>query len=298
MEKMDRSKFLGASEISACMGLSRYTTPLKLWALKTGRIQREEQSEAAEWGTRLEKVVAEKFSEKNDKKLMRHKRRFTHKDYPFISCELDYVVVGSDEIVEVKTCNEYVKKDWQGDELPREYCIQINTCLGLSGRNKGHFALLIGGQKYLEKTVEFDQELYDMTISKAVQFWNDYIIGDMVPVATAGDNDETLDLLFPQSQEGLIEFEGETAQEINVLLDDRAGATESIKHAKEELDKVEARLKQLLGEKESGQTDNYIFTWKTQSRVSADIEKLKAEGLYDKYTKSTTFRVLRQKQRG
>lgn len=292
----DRTKFIGSSEMGAILGLDPYRTPLKLWALKTGRIPVEDLQEAAEWGQRLEPVVADKFSEKHNVKLMAYKKRFIHPHFDFISCELDRIIVGTDEIVEVKTCNEYLKKNWSGEEMPQNYCVQLNTALGLSKRKKGYVALLAGGQKYIEKHMEFDQELYDMTIQKAVDFWKNYVLADMAPVAVAQDNEDTLDLMYPESKEGVLELCGDTALEMDNLVQDRLGALESKNHLQEELDGIEARIKQIMGEKEAAETSNSKITWKTQSRTTADTEAMKNDGIFEKYKKVSTFRKLNTKK--
>jgi len=272
---IDRTQFLGSSEMGILLGLDQYRSPLKLWAIKTGRLTNEITSEAAEWGTRLEGVVAQKFAEKNGCKLMAYKKRFVHPVYPFISCELDRIIVGTDEIVEVKTCHDRLIKNWSGEDMPQNYCVQLNTALGLSGRKKGHIALLAGGQKYIEKHMDFDQELYDMVIEKAVAFWNNHVLADLAPVAIAMDNDEpadTLDLLYPASNSQAIEFCGDVAKEIDVLVDDRLGALESMSHLKEELNKIEARIKQLMGENEEGTTANSRISWKTVNRKEYTVK--------------------------
>lgn len=295
--KVDRTKFLGSSEMGAILGLDPYKSPLRLWAMKTGRISPNVESEAAEWGIRLEDVVAQKFSEKNNCKLMAYKTRYVHPKYGFISCELDRLLVGTDELLEVKTCNEYLKKNWTGEDMPQGYCVQLNTAMGLSNRKRGHVALLAGGQKYLEKHMDFDKELYDMTIDRAVAFWDEFVLGDKAPVATAQDNDETIELLYPLSNPHKVELTDELAKELDVLVEDRSGAVESRNHLNEEMDKIEARLKQILAEAEVIETENSYVTWKSQSRTSIDTDKLKTDGLYDTYKKVSQSRTLRTKRR-
>ena len=292
---LDRTKFIGASEIAPVMGLSRFKTPLRLWAEKTGRIPKSETSEAAEWGNRLEAVVAQKFSEKNGMKLMAYKKRFTHPEHDFLSCELDRIVVGSEELVEIKTCSAYLFKDWESQEVPIEYILQVNFQLGLSGRKVGYFAVLIGGQKYIEKKVVFDQELFDKQVDAAFNFWNKFVLADSPPVAVAEDSD-TLQELYPVSVENQLFFEGREAEEMNSLLTDRLGALEAIKHAEEEIGKIEATIKQKLGENESAKTDLFNITWKTQKRSSVDTTRLKEAGLYEQYAKTTTCRVFKAQE--
>lgn len=292
LQQIDRTKFIGASEIAAVMGLSRWKTPLSLWAEKTGKIPRSEAGEAAEWGNRLESVVSQKFAEKNGMKLMAYKKRYIHDDYEFLSCELDRIVVGSEELVEVKTCSAYLFKEWDAAEVPLEYVLQVNFQLGLSGRKTGYFAVLIGGQKYIEKKINFDQDLYNKQIEAAVHFWNEFVLKDVPPQAMSGDS-ETLIALFPTSNAASIAFEGTECEEINGMLHDRLGALEAIRHAEEEIEKIEVAIKQRLGLNEIAETDSFRITWKTQKRTSVDTAKLKEAGLYELYCKFSETRVFK-----
>lgn len=291
-ETLDRTKFIGASEISAVMGLSRWKTPLSLWAEKTGKIPRSEAGEAAEWGNRLEEVVSKKFSEKNSLKLMAYKKRYAHATHEFLSCELDRIVVGSDELVEVKTCSAFLFKEWDAAEVPLEYIFQVNFQLGLSGRKVGYFAVLIGGQKYVEKKIQFDQELFDKQVEAAVHFWNEFVLKDIPPKAISGDS-ETLQALYPQSNSATVSFAGEEAELMDSLLHDRLGALESIRHAEEEIEKIEVQIKEKIGANEIVETGEFRVSWKTQKRKSVDSNRLKEDGLYEKYSKESESRVFR-----
>ena len=278
-ETMDRTKFIGASEIGSIMGVNPWCTPLKLWAIKTKKIENDlSEFEAAEWGVRLEEVISKKFSQKNNCKLMAYKKRFVHPDLPYLSCELDRVIVGTDKLVEIKTCNAWQAKKWEGEDIPASYVLQVNAQLGLSGRKKGHLAVLIGGNKYLEKEIEFDQDLFDKEVAAAKNFWENFVLTDIAPMACSEDN-ELLGSLYPTSQEKTVDLSS-VSEQVNSWIDERASAIAVKKEAEEACKTVEAKLKQLMGEAEFGETDQYKISWKTQSRAEYIV-------------KSASFRVLR-----
>lgn len=54
---------LGGSDAAAVLGLDKYRTALDVWMNCTGRSEREDQSEPAEWGQRLEAEVLRKYAE-------------------------------------------------------------------------------------------------------------------------------------------------------------------------------------------------------------------------------------------
>lgn len=260
METIDRKTFIGASEVSGVMGLSKWKTPLSIWAEKTGRIQNDlSEFEAVEWGTRLEEVVAKKFSQLHGVKLMAYKKRFVHPEHSFISCELDRLICGTDELCEIKTCSAYMLKDWGKEDIPEDYLGQVNLQLGLSGRETAWIAVLCGGQKYFERNVKFDKGFYEKQIEACVHFWKGFVQKNIAPIAGANDN-ELLSSLYPVSDS---EKSVKLAPEFDYLIEERAGAIEAKKEAEIACKEVEAKIKQALGEAEYGETEKYKVSWKT-----------------------------------
>jgi len=151
----NRSKFIGGSDIAAVMGVSRWKTPLQLWAEKTGAVQPEDLSdkEYVELGSELEDFIAKHFEKKAGIKVRRAPRRYTHKDHPFMACQVDRLVTGTDELVECKNASAWKAKEWEGEEIPVEYILQVSWQLMVTGRKKGYLAVLIGGNTFKWKEV-------------------------------------------------------------------------------------------------------------------------------------------------
>ena len=289
---MDRTKFIGASEIAAVMGLSPWQTPLQVWMIKTGKVEPDDLSEveAVEWGTRLERVVSDKFAEKNGVKLIAYKKRFVHEKYPFLSCELDNIISGTDEIVEIKTANFFAHRDWKDeDDIPIHYVLQVMMQLGLSKRKVGHIAVLIGGQKYLEKRIEFDQALYDTMVESAVKFWD--MVQNETPPATMGADNETMVDLYPAEHNDLIEENEDMNDAIALIQESKM----HIKELKAQQDEAEAKLKSVIGDNLGILTSKYKTTWKEQVSKRINTQAVKDDGLYDKYARESKSRVLRVK---
>lgn len=280
-----RNVQIGGSEIAAIMNMSPYETPLSLWAHKTGKLPPVELSnfEAAEIGAELEEYVARKFTRKTGIKLRVDNRTFSHPKYPYMVGHIDRWVVGEDALFEAKTCSAWLEKHWEGDEIPQQYILQVVWYLGLLKKKTAHIAVLIGGQKFRTKQVEFDAEMFNIMVEKARVFMEEHIIKDIAPFAVEGDS-ETLLHMFPTSVNSNVVLEGDLAKEMDVLLSDRSGAVESINHAKEELEGIEARIKQLIGPNESAETENWRVSWKTVERKEYVV-------------KASSYRQLRQKEK-
>ena len=254
----DRTKFIGASDIPAILGISPYKTPLQVWAEKTGEVQPADLSdvECVEWGTRLERVVSEKFAEKHNVKLIARKTRYVHPSFDYISCELDNIIAGTEELVEIKTVNAWAWKSWENpDELPDHVVIQVMVQLGLSRRKVGWVACLCGGQKYIEKRIEFDQDFYDDIIAKCIYFW-EMVEKKIPPTVESGDNSFMIEL-YPTA--------GANMKEATQDIVDAVGALQLIKSelivadkAKKEL---EARIKAVIGSNLGLDTPEYLVKW-------------------------------------
>ena len=283
-----RKNWIGASEVSVLLNLNPFTTPLKLWSLKTGLIEPDEQTDYQEWGHRLEPVVAKKFAEAHDVKLMAYKRRFIHPVMSYFSCELDTIITGTEELCEIKSVNAFQWKAWEKpDELPGYVIAQVTAQMGLSNRKKAWVACLCGGSKYIEKEVPFDAELYKTIEERVKDFWENYVLKNIPPVAVSDDNSLIVDI-YPNSNDAI--------QSCEEMENDIARRQELAMHISElegQKDEIEARLKMIIADNAGIKTSSYLVTWKNQNRTALDTEKIKADGLYEKYSKTSSSRVLR-----
>lgn len=299
----DRTGFIGGSDIAGVMGLSNWETPLSIWAMKTGRIVKDlSDNEAVEMGTDLEPFVAKKFEQRSGKKVRVDDRDFTHPDYPYMRCHIDRWVIGEETDLEAKTCSAYKAGAWVDDEIPEDYQLQKNWNSGIMGAHRGkpgrdsYIAVLIGGQKFVWKPFKFDQELFDLQVARAIEFWENYVLKNVPPMAIANDKD-TLMELFPESRpkelKAIREDEPELEATFNELALNSIEGKVQKKALLSEIDEAENLLRQMIGDDEGLETGQYKATWKSQKKTTIDTQKLKDDGLYDAYAIRGTNRVLR-----
>lgn len=168
----ERQKGIGGSDVGAILGINKWKTPFEVYLEKTEPITEvKEQSEAAYWGDQFEEVVAKEFERRTGKKVRRDRRHFKHKKYPFIVANIDRRVVGESAVLECKTANQFLSKEWEDEEIPASYLVQVQHYLEVTGAKKGYIAVLIGGQKFIWKEVERDEELIRMIIDAEKEFW-------------------------------------------------------------------------------------------------------------------------------
>lgn len=299
--KENRHLYIGGSDIAKVMGLSRWGTPLSLWAEKTGKIPPKDLSnvEAVELGNDLEDFVANKFSQKTGKAVRRSPKVYQHSQYPYMVAHIDRLITGSDELLECKTCSFFKKDEWEGEEIPQEYILQVMWYLGITGRRIGHIAVLIGGQSFKYKQIEFDSELFDKMVDAAKDFWQH--VQDDTPVDIVATDDETLKDLYSNHSEIMIDLiptDEQTKQACDVLEERVAYLQEikmHIKQLQDEQKEIETTVKDIIKDNLGIKTPKYIITWKNQTTTKFDTVKLRQERpeTFEDYSYESSYRVMR-----
>lgn len=287
---LDRTKFIGGSDIAAVMGMSRWKTPLQLWGEKTGKVEPADLSgvEAVELGTELEDFVAKKFERTTGMKVRRAPQVYEHKEHDFIRCQVDRLITGTDELLEVKTCSAWKSKEWDGEEIPQEYILQVQFQLGITGRSKGWIAVLIGGQSFRYKEIPFDSELFAQLVSNAIKFW-DMVENEIPPMACGDDNESIVDI-YPTASEQMQQID-----ELNSKIAHLQELKMHIAELENQQAAIEAEVKQVIGESAGFKTAEYVVKWTPQISKRLDVKMVKAEQpqIFEKYAKESVSRVLR-----
>jgi len=176
-----RATGIGGSEVAAVVGCSPWTSAFTLWAQKTKRIEREQlTSEAAEWGTRLEEVIRQKFAESHPElTVYNDKSSWANVDRPWQLSNVDGFyedAVGNKGIIEIKTAAyEDDWKDGQGNwVVPEYYKTQVQWYLQTFGFDHAWVVVLFAGRKYVEiecPASPFQQETNLIEVERFRKYW-------------------------------------------------------------------------------------------------------------------------------
>lgn len=293
----ERTKGIGGSDASIILGLNKYKTPFELWLEKTGQTHVEEsQAEAAYFGNLLEEVVAKEFEVRSGKKVRRNNFMLQHPEYDFITANIDRKVVGEEALLECKTASAYLAKDWESEEVPAPYLVQVQHYLGVLGYEKAYIAVLIGGQKFLWKEIERDEELIQMIFDAEVHFWNHHVLGNVPPALDGSsaaeqflkeryeksDPEKTVDLSFSYKEK----------------LDDYLELKQQEKQLKELIKQTENEIKNELKDAETGFVKGYEVSWKPVVSNRLDTKRLKKEKpeIYEQFVKQSKSRRFNVKE--
>lgn len=292
-----RVNYLGASEIAAVFGLSRWKTPLQLWAEKTGNLIPDDISNVLQvkLGNRMEEIVSQLFEEETGKKVISKPDTIYHKIYPFLACNLDKWISAEDAVLELKTASAYKLKEWQEqDEIPVEYMLQVMYQMALTGASKGYIACLIGNTNFEIKEIERDEKVFADMIRKCVTFWQDFVVPKVMPMTITPKDSDVLYKLFPiAGKDSVIELDpgaDKLIESLSILQEDE-------KKIKEDIELRKNQLKVMLKTYESGETDLYKISWKEQSTKRIDTKRFKRDEpeLFEHYLNETKSRVFRYK---
>lgn len=294
-----RTKGIGGSDASVVLGLNKYKTPFELWLEKTGQVVPQEiQNDAAYFGTLLEDLVAKEFEKRSGKKVRKRNVMFQHPHHEFLIANIDRFVVGEKAILECKTASAFLSKEWEGDEIPEAYIVQVQHYLGVLGPEykKGYFAVLIGGQKFIWKEIERDDELIQMIFQAEIDFWENHVEKN-IPPALDGSSaaEQYLKERYAEAEPGkIVDLEYSYKEKLDHYLE----LKEQIKTLQEIARQTENELKNELKDAEIGIVKNYQVNWKpvTQNRVDTKVLKEKYPNIYQEVLKNTTYRKFSVKE--
>lgn len=296
---MDRSEWLklrqqgiGGSDAAAILGVSRYKSPIDVWVDKTvSQPIAEAGNDYIYWGNLLESVVADEFQRQTGLKIRRCNYLLQNAEYPFMLANIDREIVGQAEKagLECKTTSEYNKNKWQADEIPAEYILQCQHYMAVTGYSSWWIAVLIGGNKFVYKQIQRDDELIHMLIEAEQDFWQNYVVPKIMPPAdssTACTN--ILGQLYGQSNGNTIDLDAEA----KTLLEQRQLLKASQEALDEKINEIDNIIKSKLGDNEAGTVDKYLVKWTNTISHKLDSKLLKSQypDIYQECLKESSSR--------
>jgi putative phage-type endonuclease len=313
---MDREAFLearksgiGGSDIAAILGLSPWKTAVDVWLEKTGQTPAVEPNEAMHWGNVLEHVVARHYQNTTGRKVQRVNSLLRHTKHEWAIGNIDRAVLapgsratakdgilrGAEGILEVKTASAYKAGEWgtpdDDDAIPTHYVAQAMWYLGITGLEWCDVPVLIGGQRYLCKLVERDDETIRGMLERAEQFWRKHVLERIPPEPKTGEDALKL---FPHDSGRTVE----ASEQALAMLDRARELKAQIKALEDALDSAIGGLKgYMLDASALTLGGDVLATWKAQTSNRLDTAALKAEhpDIYAQFVRPSETRVFRIK---
>ena len=277
-----RKQGIGSSDAATACGLNPYMSMLELWMIKTGRAQQNLNDDSSGvaplyWGKQLEPLVAEYYSLHTNNKVRRVNAVLQHPDpdKSFMLANLDYAVVGSDEvqILECKTAGEYGAKLWR-DGVPLYVLCQVQHQLAVTGKQAAHVCVLLCGHETKIYKVTRSESVIEHLINAERYFW-DCVEKDVPPSVDASESAaKALQQLYPEHVPLTVEdlSQDDTA---NLLFNKLLKTKQEIDVQQQSFDQIKHQIQALMKEAERAIFQEGSVTWKkSKDSVSFDSKAL------------------------
>ena len=251
----------------ACPDIA-YETPYSLWAKKSGLVADSEVTGSRiDWGNRLEPEVARWWSDETGREVERRPFRILRRvDAPHLIASPDALVVGEPEGLEIKTAGSDQSEKWD-DGVPLRYMVQVQHQMMVTGWQRWHLAVLIGGNDPRRFEIQRD-DVFIAELERACgAFWRRVLTGDPPPLEGRDPPEgDIIAALWPAERPGSVVTLPESAVEWH-LQRERASAMR--KQAQALYDEATLRLTQIMGDAEASVLpDGTGYRLRTESKAA------------------------------
>jgi putative phage-type endonuclease len=213
---------IGGSDISACAGLSSWTSPITLWAKKTGQIPDEvTPNMSMKLGTILEEPILQLFADEHPELTILTTGTWANKTYPWMRANPDGLYLDADGnwgIVEVKFSRDY----WTA--VPQSYRAQVLWYMKVFGIKQAKLVAL-AGSSYQEYDIEWDQFEADTLFEAAIRFRQACLDLKMPDWDGSNSTLETVRALNPNIEDGEVDLDELGVHYFNAVTDADAATT-------------------------------------------------------------------------
>lgn len=260
-----REDGIGASEVSAVIGVNPWESPFSLWLRKTGQIPPLEENQAMRLGHLLEPVVVSLWEEATGWKAVKASAKdiiYQDPEHPWRKVTPDRIAYEIDEDGKKHKCLLEIKssqKDFDPDDLPVYYLCQVQYQMHVTGVHVCYLCWLVRGLTFGYARIEYDKDFANFLIEKVDAFYLDNVKGGKEPELIT-----VSDFAYKGSDPGTtIEADDEAFAQVMSL----RAMKQSISELEENANNLADCIKLYMGEMESltyqGKT---LATWKTGSR--------------------------------
>lgn len=280
-DKIDRNTGLGGTDISAILGMNPFRGPWDVYALKCGLVETDSAAgPRAEWGTRLQKLIAEKYAEETGLRVEWCDRSHRHPLRPWqiwtpdafaYSAQSGPGEAGTIRGLDCKTAGLDQKWHWGdsgSDEVPDYYSIQAQWYMSASGLAFWDIALLLAGSDFRIYTIEADKDIQETLLEEGEKFWAQHVLAKNPPDLGASElAKQYLRKRFPRNVTLVRQIEED---ELDLIVT-YAAVREEHAEKKALKDALENQIKERIGHADGIQFTGGRVTWK-KTRDSKEID--------------------------
>lgn len=295
-----RKRGIGGSNAGTLVGVNGYDCKLNLYLDKTDPDYIEDEKspelqEAAEMGHLMEPFIRNLFQIKNPGwEVVEYEYMLQSERYYWMLANLDGLIRDPENpdkgwgVLEIKNMSEHRKDEFGEKEIPIQFIIQMMHYLIVTGLKWGKFAIVIGGNKYREFTIEYNEKIANQLIMIERNFWEEHVLKEIPPEPDGTEaSEKALVKMFPASKTEKKSKIKELPAEAKGLIESYEFYSAQEKEAKAKKDTVKQQIQAELGAYQTGHIagDTKKIHWTVQKEF--DENKLKSEKpeIYQEFTK-------------
>lgn len=281
---LERKNRLGASEVAAVLGMSRWATPADIQLSKLSNEIDEGMTESQQLGHLLQPITCRMATERLGLSVHFSEAFKADDNHPWLTATLDYLCHDAEGNPVNLECKATRDQSW--DYIPEYYQIQLATQCHVHKIDRAVIAVLHASTKL--ETYEFrlsDCAWWPETLEKVVAWWNEHIV---LGVPIEGDH-TTPKHTIPAVSGKAISLDDKATQLISGYVELDSKAKEYTKQA----DALKTQIQAILGDAEIGLwNDQPLVTWKESrsERFDSTAFKKAMPAEYVKFTKTSVSR--------
>lgn len=298
-----RMRDITSTELAALMGMSEYKTRLKLWMIKSGKMEDDfEESAPSIWGNRLQNAVGRGIGEDNGWECFDLTGYYLRDEESRIGASMDMRVICPQRgpgLLEVKTTGYFQEENgWEKTRAPIDYEFQLQGQVNLAiqeGQEIGWGCIgALDGRKSTRLYHRIpDAPLWALIKEEVAKFWHSIKI-DEPPAPDYAADGELIRLMQGSVNVGQnISLTGnnrahELIEQYNTFIESTAQPTAWNKKAFAEAEKIKNEIHHLMGKAEIALIGDYriaaretVIDERLQNSYSYrrfDVKKLNRKG--------------------
>lgn len=291
---------IGGSEVAPVLGISQYETPFSIWKKKVSDEISLDENDYMTFGNVVEPAIIAWYNKKTKSNAVKDTFIRIHPEHNCLFVNLDGVLCDETGkeigLVECKSTSYRNYTSWEKNEedcvqgVPLYMYCQVMHELSITGLPWCDIAILITDRRQLKiKRIERDETYIQKQNEALVKWYNAYVVNMVAPELVASEVAQ-----LDPTPGSFIEADEETL----TLCSQYKEANEDFKIAEKKKDDLKDQIILKIGESESLTSGgNIIATFKSQSRTTlqTDLIKKQEPDIFDRFGKTTTFRMLRVK---
>lgn len=268
-----RRKGIGGSDAAQVLGVSRWGSPLQVWASKLGLSGTTYfESEEMKMGKLLEPVVANLYAERTGRRLRRPGfMRHSAPDEWMIG-QIDRMVLHEPVLIEIKTSKRYDGWGPDGsDQIPEDYYCQVQHYIEVSGAERAECAVLIAGSNLRIYPIAKHPEFIKVMMDREREFWINHVLTGIPPTLDATEAcARIIARMFPQ-EGGDKKIADATMTRLAYELQE---AKRNASTAETDLLRATNEIKYLMGDVRSIVGDDFEIVWSNvKGRTTTDWDR-------------------------